>query len=214
MFIPHCAEAGESTLNCLEQRVLCDRLRQEVLRAGFDDLNGRWDICLACQKNDGQAQSSCLQTVLQFEPAHARHFDIEKNAAGCCTIGQAFQQLICRVIGFDRITRGTQDAAGRGPEGGVVVNDVDDSRHESHPLVSGPDPNPCISLAMRFQGSFKSSCHSPKSVGISGAIGRQSQPLVPMHTDKCKLSFVPQNNHERVSPRGYVVFQIANANSQ
>ena len=62
MLIPHCAGAGESTLDCLEQRVLGNRLRQEVLRAGFDDPNGRWDVCLACQKNDGQAQSSCLQT--------------------------------------------------------------------------------------------------------------------------------------------------------
>ena len=106
MLIPHHADAGESAFDCLKQRVLGDRLRQEVVGAGLDDPNRRWDICMACQKNDGQAQSSCLQTVLQFGPAHARHLDIEENAAGSRIIGQAFQQLFCRVIGLDRISTG------------------------------------------------------------------------------------------------------------
>ena len=73
---------------------------------------------------------------------------------GAAPFGRRFSSCSAEFIGLDRITRGTQDAAGRGPEGGIVVNDVNDSRHESHPLVSGPGLNPCISSAMRFQVSF------------------------------------------------------------
>ena len=102
---------------------------------------------------------------------------------------------------FDRITTGTQDSAGRGPEGGVVVNDVDDSRHEIHPLVSAPGLNPCISSAMRFQVSFNSSYHSPKSAGIAQS-NANFLPLVPINIAKRKLSFVPQNNHEPSEARG------------
>jgi hypothetical protein len=50
MLLAHDTGAGESALDCFHQSVLGNRFRQEVLRAGFDDLNGRWDICLACQK--------------------------------------------------------------------------------------------------------------------------------------------------------------------
>src|SRR5215204_867408 len=60
MLFPHCASAGESALNCFNQAVLGNWLLQKVLGTGFDDLHGSWDICLSCQKNDGQTRCSTI----------------------------------------------------------------------------------------------------------------------------------------------------------
>ena len=46
---------------------------------------------------------------------------------------------------------------------------------------------------------INSSYHSPKSAGIAQS-NANFLPLVPINIAKRKLSFVPQNNHERVRP--------------
>ena len=99
-----------------------------VLR--FDDLDGRGISAWPVRKIWA---ASCFQMILQFGPAHARHLDIQEDAAGARIIGQAFQQLFCQLIGFDRIAAGAQEAAGRGPERRIVVDDVNDRRHGSYP---------------------------------------------------------------------------------
>ena len=67
---------------------------------------------MACKKDNGQTRSQCVQAILQFRPAHAGDLDVEKDAAGSRIIGQALQQLLCRLIGLDRVATGAQEAAG------------------------------------------------------------------------------------------------------
>jgi hypothetical protein len=55
MLIPHLSEAAESTFDCLNQRLLGDRLRQEVLGTGLDDLHCRLNVGVTCQEDDWQA---------------------------------------------------------------------------------------------------------------------------------------------------------------
>ena len=64
---------------------------------------------MTCQENNGQTRSSSVEMALQFRPAHARDFNVEENAAGSRIIRQAVQQLFCKFIGLDRITKRAQD---------------------------------------------------------------------------------------------------------
>src|SRR5918993_5785324 len=133
MLFPHAAAAGEGALNGLDQLVLGDRLRQQVLRAGLDDLHRRWDVCMPCEKDNRQTRSQCVQTTLQLRPAHAGDLDVEENAARSRLGWQSLQQLFCRLIDLGRIATGAQESTDGGPEGRIVIYDVNDRRHGGHP---------------------------------------------------------------------------------
>jgi len=68
---------------------------------------------------------------------------------------------------FNRITSGTQQSAGRGPEGGVVVNDVNDSNTKVTPS--------CLGLYKTIVSEIEIARHGSAPVcqaGAHGSLGR------------------------------------------
>jgi hypothetical protein len=62
--------------------VLSHRLGQEMNSAGFQSLHGHWDVPMAGEENDGQADTREIHLALQVQTVHARHVDIQDDAPG------------------------------------------------------------------------------------------------------------------------------------
>ena len=92
-FLPH-APARDGPLDRGQQRVLRDRLRQQVFRARFDNLHGGRDIAVTRQEDDGQVRSQIIQASLQLGPAERRDPDIEKDAAAAGVLGKLREQRL------------------------------------------------------------------------------------------------------------------------
>jgi hypothetical protein len=106
------------------------RLGQEIIRSGLDGLHGGRDVCIACEKHNGERRAEFAQTALQLRTAQTRYPDIEKDAAGTALIRQTVQQMLGRRICRDFVARFLQTAFDGRSEGSIIVNHIYNTRHK------------------------------------------------------------------------------------
>src|ERR1700719_1519089 len=100
------------------------RLGQEIIRSGLDGLHRGRDVCIACEKHNGERRAEFVQTALQLRTAQTRYPYIEKDAAGTALIRQTIQQVLSRRICCNFVARLLQTTFDGRSEGSIIVHDM------------------------------------------------------------------------------------------
>lgn len=65
----------------VEESLILERFLQEIDGAFLHGLNGEFDIAVAGHENDWKGRVQRFQSAMQFQPADARHADVEYQTA-------------------------------------------------------------------------------------------------------------------------------------
>ena len=106
------------------------RLGQEIIRSSLDSLHRGLDVCMACEKHNGEHRAEFVQTALQLRTAQTRYPYIEKDAAGTALIRQTIQQMLGRRICCNFVARFLQTAFDGRSEGSIIINHMYNTWHE------------------------------------------------------------------------------------
>src|SRR5215470_5139651 len=68
-------------VDAVKQLLIPIRFLNEVNRAGFDGLDGNWNVAVSTDEHDWYPCAHRSQFLLQHRPAHMRHADIEHQTA-------------------------------------------------------------------------------------------------------------------------------------
>src|SRR5258705_12019500 len=80
--LPRLAVVAKRPLDDVEQRLIAERLLQEVDGAGLDGPDARRDVGVTADEDDGDVASLLDEALLQLEAARAGQAQIEHDAGG------------------------------------------------------------------------------------------------------------------------------------
>ena len=109
----------------VDQRLILERLFQEVAGAVLHRLHRQFDVAVAGDEHDRHRPTALAQYLLQLQPAHHRHADVEHQAGDGGGLGRGGEEVLGRGVAGHRPAHGFEQEHQRAAKGGVVVDDVD-----------------------------------------------------------------------------------------
>jgi hypothetical protein len=130
----------ERLVDPVEQVLVAERLLDEVNRAGLHRLDRHRHVAMSGDEDDRQDRVVLVQLLLQLESAHARHADVEHQAARVI-VPMRIEELLRRLVHFDGQANRLEQHPERVANCGVVIDDENGwlrfLDHSSSPVESG-----------------------------------------------------------------------------
>ena len=113
---------AQGLVDCVQQLLLRVRLLQEVHGAVPDGLNRRRNVDAAADEHDRYVDAHFLQSLLQREPIHPRHAEVQHEAAVPSEV-EVSKELECRAEDCGRESHCNDQLANRVATRIVVIDD-------------------------------------------------------------------------------------------
>src|SRR3569623_3077155 len=117
--------ALQRVLNAVKQRLIVERLFDEIDVAAFERPHRHRYVAVAGDDDDGHLHMAGRKVFLQLQAAHVWHAHVEHDAAGG-VVAESGEKLLCRFIGFDGKTDGLDQPAQGLAHRLIVVDHVGD----------------------------------------------------------------------------------------
>ena len=109
----------------VDQRLVLEGFFEEIAGAVLHRLHRELDVAVAGDEHDRHLPAALAQHLLQLQPAHHRHADVEHQAGGLCGVGGRGEEVLGRGVAGHRPAHGFEQENQRAAKGGVVVDEVD-----------------------------------------------------------------------------------------
>ena len=113
--------------NRIEQGLIAKRFFEKIKGPLLHRLHREFNITVTGHEHDGRHPTPGVQGLLEFQPIHAGHADVQHQTAKIgrwCRAGS--QKVRCRGVRHNRPAKGLQQENERTPKRGVIVDDMDD----------------------------------------------------------------------------------------
>src|SRR6266404_6233693 len=92
--------------HCRQEILVVNRFRKKIRRPVFHGADAHGNVTVTRDEDDGYRRRERLEFPLQFEPAQARHANIEHDTTGGVALADAVEELTCRGESLHCVTSG------------------------------------------------------------------------------------------------------------